>query len=51
MVNLFSCHLVGWMINGLCGFVMKCSELVLGKDIQIQVKGGSVAEETLQVRE
>lgn len=34
------------------GFVMRCAGIVLGKDnltqVQIQVKGGSAAEETLR---
>lgn len=43
------------MISGLCGFLMRCPGLVLGKEsrteVRTQVKGGSTAEETLQEKE
>lgn len=43
--------LAGWMISGLCGFVIKCPGLVFGKDHQTQVKGGSASEKILPTSE
>lgn len=54
-MDLFSRCLAGWMISGLCGFLMRCPGLVLGKDsrtqVRTQVKGGSTVEETIRARE